>query len=172
MITRGDLFKIGKLHKSHGIRGELILMFDEADFGEIETDFYFFEIESTFVPFFVEEIIFSDHTRARVKFEDIDDEIKASRFSNTEIYIHRKEISMPDPEEWAGWNYFIGYSIIDQNNKNLGVIKRIDTSTINNLFILQQENVTLLIPATEDFIVKTDDQHHLIYMNLPEGLTD
>lgn len=171
MITKSDLFKIGKLQKTHGIKGELILVFDKASYADIDVDFYFFEIESTFVPFFIEEITFSDDTRARAKFEDIDDEPKAAQFSNTDIYVHKQTI----PEatnELIGWDFFIGYRIVDQYKRELGIIERVDTSTINNLFILDQENEEMLIPATENFIIDTDHENKIIFMDLPEGLFD
>ena len=171
MITKNDLFKIGKLQKTHGIKGELMLVFDEISYADIDVDFYFFEIESTFVPFFIEEITFSDDTRARVKFEDIENEPKAAQFSNTDIYIHKQNIP-ETADNLIGWNYFIGYKVVDQQKNELGIIDRVDTSTINNLFILNQENEEVLIPATENFIVDTDHKNKIIFMDLPEGLLD
>lgn len=172
MITKSDLFKIGKLQKTHGIHGEITLLYDDESYAAIETDFYFFEIESTFVPFFIEEITFADDTRARVKFEDIEDELEASKFSNTDIYVHRDEIDHPTQSERMGWNFYVGFTVMDQNKRNLGIIDQIDTSTINHLFILKTDDGELLIPATDDFVDRTDDVNKIIYLNLPEGLID
>lgn len=172
MLTKKELFKIGRLQKSHGIRGEITLFFDESAYADIETDFYFLDIESIFVPFLIEEITITGDTAGRVKFEDIDNETKASRLSNIEIYIRREDLPQLANEAPTGWNYFVGFSILDQNGVELGIIDHVDTSTINNLFILKNGEEELLIPATEDFIVRIDEEERRIFMRLPEGLID
>lgn len=172
MLVRKELFKIGRLQKSHGIKGEITLFFDESAYADIETEFYFLDIESIFVPFLIEEITITGETAGRVKFEDIDDETSASRFSNIEIYIRRDDLPELADSTAAGWNYLVGFSVFDQNNSELGTIDHVDTSTINNLFILKNGDDELLIPATEDFIIEVDEEEKKVFMRLPDGLID
>ncbi len=70
------------------------------------------------------------------------------------------------------WEFFVGYSIMDQHGEILGVIREVDNTTINVLFVVQNDETELLIPATEDFIVAVDEENKLLEMYLPEGLTD
>ncbi len=70
------------------------------------------------------------------------------------------------------WEFFVGYSIVDQHGETIGVIREVDSSTINVLFVVQHDEDELLIPATEDFIVAVDEEKKLLEMYLPEGLTN
>ena len=45
MIKREDVFKIGKLGKNHGVRGEISILFDDDVFDLIHADYLVFDIE-------------------------------------------------------------------------------------------------------------------------------
>lgn len=170
MIEKEDLFKIGKINKSHGFKGELSLFFDKPEYSNVDTKFFFLDIDSIFVPFLIEEITLFGNNRGHVKFEDIEDDAKASKYAGEDLYVLRSELTDDFFEEVTGWDLYIGYRVYEQNKKDLGVITHVDTSTINTLFILENEGEEHFIPATEDFIVEIDDVQKTIYMDLPEGL--
>ncbi len=173
MLTKKNLFKIGKLQKPHGIQGELTLTYDQTIYADIDTQFYFLDIDSIFVPFLIEEITLFGDNRGRVKFEDLDDEIQASRYTNYDLYIQRHLIDQAlEVEEEVGWEYFVGYTIIDQNRQIIGEITEVDSSTMNTLFIIQKVEEELIIPATEDFITHIDNEAKQLHMQLPEGLLE
>lgn len=170
MITKDNVFRIAKLQKSHGIKGEIAIVYDKAEYADIDVDFYFMDLDAIFVPFRIEEINFMGDTRGRVKFEDIDDEISASRYSNIDIYILKKEMAELDEEEIPHWGWFIGYQIVDQDKNTIGEIEAVDDSTINTLFIVVKGDEEHLIPANEDFFIDVDEENKIIHLNLPEGL--
>ncbi len=90
MISVGDHLQVGRTQKPYGIRGEIIILFRKAEYAEVDTEFYFLEIEGIPVPFFVEEFTFTTDVSARVKFEDVNDEKQASRYANTEFFFREK----------------------------------------------------------------------------------
>lgn len=173
MLTKQNLFKIGKLQKPHGIQGELTLTYDQAIYADIDTEFYFLDIDSIFVPFLIEELTLFGDNRGRVKLEDLDDEVQASRYTNYDIYIQRHLIDeTPELEEEAGWDYFVGYTIIDQYEQIIGEIAEVDSSTMNTLFIIYKDEDEIIIPATEDFITHINNQLKQLHMQIPQGLLD
>lgn len=173
MITKEIVYKIGKLQKSHGIKGEIVLLYDKPEYTDIDVDFYFMDIESIFVPFMIEEINFMTDTRGKVKFEDIDSQEEASKYSNIDIYILKSEMPEIDEDDKPfDWDWFVGYTIIDHHNKEIGKIVDIDNSTINILFVVEKDGKENLIPATEDFITSIDEETKTIYLELPEGLIE
>jgi 16S rRNA processing protein RimM len=169
-----ELLQIGRTQKPHGIRGEITLLFQKAAYADIDTEFYFLEIEGIPVPFFVEEMTFSFSTdvMARVKFEDVDDEKIAARYVNLGVFLPREAVKIAHGSDMAHWDFFVGYTIIDQHDNELGTVKEINDSTINVLFVVQNGENKLLIPATEDFITAIDEENNRLKMNLPEGLID
>ncbi len=172
MITNESVFKIGRLQKTHGIKGEIIIIYDQPHYCDIDVDFYFLDLDSIYVPFEIEEINFMSDVRGRIKFEDIDSENKASEFSNKDIYILRDEMPETENDDIADWDWFIGYKVKDQNNNILGTIEYVDYSTINTLFIVKDGDTEHLIPATEDFITEVDEENMTIHMVLPDRLIE
>lgn len=172
MIFKKDIFKVGRTQKPYGIKGEINILFNKAEYADLDTEFYFLEIDGIPVPFFIEEFTYATDVLARVKFEDIADEKQASQFANFDVYILREALNELSDKEDRGWDFFIGYSITDQYGNNLGEIEEVDTATINTLFIVKNNDDEILIPATEDFIVAVDEENNIISMNLPEGLVE
>jgi len=138
----------------------------------MDTDFYFLEIEGIPVPFFVEDFSFSTDTTARIKFADVDDEKIASRYKNLSVFLPSEMVENVQVADVSPWEFYIGYSVIDQSGNELGVITEVDEATINVLFLVEKGEEKLLIPATEDFIVAVDEINRRVEMNLPEGLFD
>lgn len=171
MISFNDIAKVGRTQKPHGIKGEINVVFQKPEYADIDTDFYFLEIDGIPVPFFVEEFTYSTDVAARVKFEDVSDETKASAYANLNVYLPVEEVRKSHRGDEPSWDFFIGYSIVSES-EHLGTIENVDDSTLNVLFIVKNDDNELLIPATEDFIVNIDEEKRVITMNLPEGLID
>ncbi|WP_298650816.1 ribosome maturation factor RimM [uncultured Proteiniphilum sp.] len=172
MISKKDILQVGSTQKPYGIRGEIVIRFRKAEYADVETEYYFLEIEGIPVPFFIEEFIYSTDVTARVKFEDVDDEITAARYVNTHVFLPRERIKSPAEQAEAGWDYFTGFIVIDQHGEKLGVIEEVDDSTMNVLFIVKKDGKEYLIPAAEEFIAAIDEENNLIEMYLPEGLIE
>jgi 16S rRNA processing protein RimM len=172
MISREDILRVGHTQKPFSIRGEIIVIFHKAEYADIDTEYYFLEIEGIPVPFFVEEFTFVTDLSARVKFEDVNDEKTAMRYVNLDVFLPREAVNAVHLQDSDAWESFVGYTIVDQHGDTLGIIREVDTTTLNVLFMVQQKERELLIPATEDFIVSADAEKKILEMSLPEGLTN
>ncbi len=171
MISENEVFKIGRLIKPHGIKGEISFEFDNDIFDRVDCPYLICLIEGIFVPFFIEEYRFKGKETALVTFEDIDTDEKARRLNGVEVYFPRKYYEEEkDAEINYSWNYFIGFKVIDDNYGETGTIVRVDDSTLNTLFLLEKEEQEYIIPANEDFIYEVDDNRKIIKTRLPEGL--
>jgi len=69
-------------------------------------------------------------------------------------------------------NTFIEFRIFDKDNNFIGIVTDIDTSTQNVLFIVDNGEKQILIPACQDYILQIDEMKKIIYMDLPEGLLE
>lgn len=172
MISRKEILQVGSTQKPYGIKGEIVIRFGKADYADVDTEYYFLEIDGIPVPFFIEEFTYSTDVTARLKFEDVNDEKAAARYVNCPVFLPRELIKSPEGQTMAGWDYFKGFSIIDQHGTNLGVIEEVDDSTMNVLFVVRNDEREYLIPAAEDFIEAIDEKNNLIEMFLPDGLVE
>lgn len=174
MIEEKNLFEIAKILKPHGVKGEVTVLFKKPEFADIDNSYYFLFLDGMYVPFFIEEFQFNSDITARVKFQGFDTIEQAANYSNTSIFIPEELVEELEQEELydSEWDQFVGYSVFDENLSFVGKIHKVDTSTLNALFIIENGDDEVLIPATPDFIIKIDDKQKQLYLQLPEGLLD
>ena len=166
MIRKEDVYRIGKLGKTHGVRGEISFLFDDDVFDRVDADYLILSIDDILVPFFIEEYRFKTDSNALMKFEGIDTQERARELTGCEVYFPH-ELADSD-EDTISWAAIVGFDITDaDSNHTIGRIAAVDDSTINILFELEDGR---LIPASEDLITAIDQQARTITMRLPDGL--
>ena len=166
MIRKEDVYRIGKLGKTHGVRGEISFLFDDDVFDRVDADYLILSIDDILVPFFIEEYRFKTDSNALMKFEGIDTQERARELTGCEVYFPH-ELADSD-EDTISWAAIVGFDITDaDSNRTIGRIAAVDDSTINILFELEDGR---LIPASEDLITAIDQQARTITMRLPVGL--
>ena len=168
MIKQEDVYKIGRLGKAHGVKGEVSFQFDDDIFDRVEADYLILEIEGILVPFFMEEYRFRNDTVCLVKFCDVDTQQQASELTGCNVFFPRSLAEEAD--EQPSLASLVGFGIINAaNGETVGRIDSIDDSTVNILFELEGGQ---LIPANDDLVTNIDMTHKTITMNIPEGLLD
>lgn len=168
MIKKETVYKIGRLGKAHGVKGEISFQLDDDVFDRVDADYLVLDIDGILVPFFIEEYRFKTDSNALMKFEGIDTQERARELTGCDVYFPR-ELS-EDDEENISWAEIIGYSLLDvQTGQEVGRITSVDDSTINILFELENGK---LIPASEELITNIDTKKHQIKMNLPKGILE
>ena len=174
MIKREDLIKIGHFNKPHGIKGEISFTFTNDIFDESECGFFICEIDGIFVPFVVEEYRFRSNTTALIKLQGIETDIQAKLFTNVDVYFPKQFINENESSrDITSWDYFIGYTLVDDNSGEIGVITDVDETTINTLFIVERVGEgELLIPVSEELVKGIDIGNREIRLALPEGLIE
>ena len=166
MIKQGEVYKIGRLGKAHGVKGELSFQFDDDIFDRVDADYLVLEIDGILVPFFIEEYRFRNDSVCLVKFCDVDTQQRASELTGCNVYFPRALAD--DADDTPSLNSLVGFHIVDTNsNQTVGCIAAIDDQTANILFELEDGT---LIPANDDLIENIDTARQQITMMLPEGL--
>ena len=166
MILPSEVYKIGRLGKPHGVKGELTMQVDDDVFDRVDAEFLILRVDGILVPFYMEEYRFRSDSSALIKFEDVDSVEQARELTNCEVFFPRQQAD-GDDEEYT-WQYLVGFDIIDAATARcVGRIESIDDSTANVLFCLDDGS---LIPATDELVEEIDADAHRIVMRLPEGL--
>ena len=168
MIKQEEVYKIGRLGKAHGVKGEVSFQFDDDIFDRVDADYLVLDIDGILVPFFMEEYRFRSDNVCLVKFCDIDTQQRARELTGCDVYFPRA--LSEEADDTPSLASLVGFSIIDRSNgTNIGSIAAIDDSTPNILFEL--DNGTL-IPASEELIESIDAERQRIEMNIPQGLLE
>ncbi len=169
-MLKQDCLFIGKVVKSHGIHGELIVETSESGLFEDTKESVLLEINGLLVPFF-----FSTHTqqsaqRFRVKFLWIESADKANDLVGCEIYVPTHSLKAdysPDSP-----HAYIGFEVRDEKHGLLGEVSNFYNHTNNPLLAVGTGRDEILIPLHEDFIVQVDLALKKLVLSLPDGLLD
>lgn len=168
MIRQEEVYRIGRLGKAHGIKGEVSLQFDDDVFDRVDAEYLVLDVEGILVPFFMEEYRFRSDTVALVKFCDVDTQQRASELTGCDVYFPR---ALADEDEGTvSFAMLVGLDIIDAGTgSKVGTVASVDDTTVNLLFELEDGR---LIPASDDLICGIDMKRGEIRMNIPEGLLE
>ncbi len=171
MIKQEDVYRIGRLGKPHGVKGELSFQFDDDIFDRVDADYLILDIDGILVPFFIEEYRFRSDEICLLKLCDIDTEERARELTGCDVFFPRALAQEKDGG--ASWAEIIGFSVVDRaTGKVVGTIQQVDDSTINVLFTLATPQGDVLIPASDDLIHDVDRQAQTLTMTIPEGLLE
>ncbi len=173
MIREDEVYKIGKIGKPHGVKGEVSLMFSDDVFDRVDADYLVLMVDGILVPFFFEEYRFKSGETALVKFCDIDTKEQAQELTGCDVYFP-KALSDRGEDELT-WDELAGFEIIDADNGGalLGTLAYVDDATENVLFnVKRPDGGEILIPAAEDFIISVEADKRQIRVSLPDGLLD
>ena len=169
MIREEEVFKIGRIGKPHGIKGEVSIHIDDDVFDRIDADYLVLMVDGILVPFFIEEYRFRTDETVLMKFDGIDTQERARELTNCEVFFPH---SLADTDEEAlTWNRLKGMQLKDASTgKLVGTITGVDDSTINILLEVETANGSILVPAAEELIADIDWQEREIHITIPEGL--
>ncbi|MBR0272672.1 MAG: ribosome maturation factor RimM [Bacteroidaceae bacterium] len=192
MIAESDVYKIGSLTRTHGVRGEVAFQFTDDVWDRVEADYLFLRLDGLLVPFFLEEWRFRSDTTALVKFEDIDDVNAATRLVGAEVFFPKALTPEEVDEEDLTWQHFMGFEVLQneelrmmndeykqqssiinhQSSINiLGRVTAVYDQTANILLeVTTPDGHSILIPAHEDFILRADHRDRRLYVNVPADL--
>ena len=151
MIREDEVYKIGRVGKPHGVRGELTVHISDDVFDRVEAEYLVLCTDGILVPFFMEEYRFKNDEQVLVKFCDI------------------------VADEHPSLHQLVGYTLIDTaaGGKTVGTITAIDDSTANVLFCIEtQGGAEVLVPVAACTDGNIDNYQRTVSATLPEGLAD
>ncbi len=167
-----DCYFLGKVTKSHGIKGEVIIWLDVDDPNLYEDmDSVFLLQKGELVPFFIEELQIRGK-KSIALFEDFEKVEDTAAIINCEMYLPIE--NLPEmPTNGFYYHEVIGYEVYDNlNGHKLGILKSIYESTGQDLIAFDMQQKEVLVPIADEIIAKVDQPNRAIYLNLPDGLLD
>ena len=168
MIQDSEVILLGTCTRTHGRRGEIHVISDNDLLSIAEDpDFILFRLNQILTPFRLLEWREKGANAYIISLDSIDTEEKAQCLCGTQAFLLRQDLSDNPDEPLLTWQDLIGYEVIDEALGSLGQIKNVDDSTLNTLFLLENNAV---IPAHEDFITSIDSDARQLRVSLPSGL--
>ncbi|MBO3115600.1 16S rRNA processing protein RimM [Winogradskyella sp. DF17] len=171
-MKKEDCFYLGKIVKKYSFKGELLAKLD-TDEPELydNLDAIFIDLRGNLVPFFIESSQLHKSDLLRLKLEDVLDESDADALLKCDLYLPLEFLPKLEGNKFY-FHEVIGFTIKDKSFGDVGVIKAINDSTAQALFVVDRNSVEILIPMNDQFIVELNRGTSTIVMDLPEGLIE
>ena len=172
-FDKGDCTAVGYIQKPHGLKGDLILVF-EKEFEESleEIDLVLVEVDGGLVPFFIEDdgFRFKTDESAICKLELVDSLTKAKELVGCKVYIFDHEII--ESEDQGAESTLIGMRVFDAKFGDIGLISRVDDFSGNLVITVDHPQAEILIPLSDEIITSVDNDNREIHLSCPNGLID
>lgn len=168
MIQADELIETGTLSRTHGKQGDLQLncMDGRVDMlAEADPDFVILLRDGIFTPFRLDAWREKGAESYILTLHGIDTEEKAEALCPSKLYLLRRDLSEHPEEEALTLEDLIGFTVEDTQQGVIGTIQDVDESTINALFLLEDD---LIIPAHDDLVEDIDYAARRITMRLSE----
>ena len=170
-MTKEDCFYLGRVAKTHGIKGEITIKLDVDDPSTYHGMKYFLlEINKVLTPFFVERIV-GNGDKFFVTIQDIKTVEAASALTGKEVYLPLEMLPKLSGKQFY-YHEVKGFLLVDEAYGEIGPINDVieyPTQAILQAFKGQKE---VLIPILEHVIQKVDRKAKKLYIKAPEGLIE
>ena len=167
-----DLFKVGVITSTHGIKGE-VKVFPTTDDANrfkklkkviLDTGKEKIDMEIAGVRFFKNMVI--------LKFKGIDDINDVEKYRKAELYVTR-ENAVPLKKNEYYIADLIGMDVVSDDDEELGVIDDVLQTGANDVYVIKKAGCQdLLIPAIKDCVKDVDVEGGKMIVHLLEGLRD
>lgn len=172
-IPKSECCQVGYFQKPHGVKGELVIIFQEKYYESLEeTSWIFVDIDGMLVPF----RIASEGTRMRsdrsaiLALDWVVNQEYAKRLTGKQVYLLNKDIIGEKDEFTTG--ELAGFQLSGRQEGFIGMIRDVNDYSGNVVLTVESQGRELLVPFNEDLVVTISHAKKEIILDLPPGLLD
>ena len=112
-MTKDKCFYVGKIVKTHGLKGEVTLRIDNEQFDEIEElNYFLLDLNDILIPYFIENITYRSN-KSFILFQDLKTLEAASQLVGTAVYLPLELLPEKDGNDF----YINNVIMLDPKNK-------------------------------------------------------
>ena len=170
-MTKDTCFYVGKIVKTHGLKGEVTLRIDNEQFDEIEElNYFLLDINDKLIPYFVENITFHSN-KSFVLFQDLKTLETANQLVGKSVYLPLDLLPEKDGNDFYS-HEVVDFLVIDEEKGELGKVQEIIEYPTQSLIQILINGKEVLIPIHDDIIQDVNREEKKIYIKAPNGLID
>jgi 16S rRNA processing protein RimM len=171
-MNRDDFFYLGKILKTTGSKGHLLVFLDVDDpsrYKKLET--VFIGIENDRIPFAISELELKHRNTARILFEDIHSDEEARICVGRELYLPSSMLPLLKGKKFY-FHEIKGFTVIDKKHGKIGMVISVLDMPQQALMQIRHGEKEILIPVIDEILVSVDRKKKEIRIQAPEGLIE
>jgi len=169
-MDKSSCLYIGRVIKTHGIKGILVISIENYRIDLFGVEFLFADLNGTLVPFFIEEATYKDTKSYFVNFENINNPEEAKLLTGCDLYIPLDRLPEIVQDDNSITNVIQGFKVTDISYGDIGILEDIMDIPGNPLLKVISGTKEVLIPLTDEYIKEINHDLKLITLDCPEGL--
>jgi 16S rRNA processing protein RimM len=172
MMYKGDFYYLGKILKTHGNKGHVMVHLDVDDpdaYSKLAS--VYLDLHGERIPFFILAMDLRHNRKAIVKFQDFDTLEDAESLQGLEMYLPIDKLPALKGNRFY-FHEIIGFKVTDLNHGDIGVIEDILELPHQALFQVRHGEKEILIPIVDEIIQKVDRKNKLLLIDAPAGLIE
>lgn len=170
-MTKEDCFYLGRIAKTHGIKGEVTLKIEADDpSAYLGMKYFFLEYNKVLTPFFVEHLIMNGD-KFFVAIQDVTTQEAAQNLVGKPVWLPLEMLPKLNDKQFY-FHEVKDFLIIDAEKGELGPIKEILEYPTQAIIQVIKDGKEILIPILDETIERVDRVNKILYVKAPEGLID
>lgn len=161
---------VGKLRKPHGVRGEMVMTV-ATDFPELLSPGQEVYVGEDYHPLTIKGVRWH-RDDILIAFEGFADRDEVGIYRNHLLFMRAEDLP-PLPEDEIYFYEVVGLQVITDAGKDLGRISEVLVTGANEVYVVEREGQKdILLPATEEVVLKILPEEGIMKVHLLSGLID
>jgi 16S rRNA processing protein RimM len=170
-MTKDKCFYVGKIVKTHGLKGEVTLRIDNEQFDDIEElNYFLLDVNEQLIPYFIEDIAYHSN-KAFVLFQDLKTLEAANQFVGKSAYLPLDLLPEKEGNDFYS-HEVVGYLVVDEEKGEIGNVNEIIEYPTQSIIQIIKDGKEILIPIHDDILKDVNRDEKKIYIKAPNGLID
>ena len=171
-VTQDNCYLLGYIVRTHGTSGNVVIFLD-VDYPDDyqDLDAVYVELRGELVPYFISNFNLQKQANAIVTFEDVNTIEKAQALVGSSLFLSLDELEELAEEEFY-YHEIKGYTVVDVAQGELGIVREVYSLNGQDLIAMDYQGNEVLIPTSEEIVLRADKENKKLIVNLPEGLLE
>ena len=170
-MKKEDCFYLGKIAKTHGLKGEVTLKVEADDpSAYLEMKHFFLEINKVLTPFFVEKITMSGD-KFFIAIQDVKTIEAAQHLVGKTVYLPLEMLPKLSGKQFY-FHEIVGFTVVDTEKGELGPVAEVLEYPAQAILQVMKGKKEILIPILDQVIQNVDRDKKILTITAPEGLID
>lgn len=171
-MNKDDFFYLGKILKTYGNNGHLLILFDVDDPGDYQQlDTVFISINNELIPFTVRSVELRPKQQALLLLDDMNSADDAEVFERMELFLPLSKLPKLQGNKFY-YHEITGFSVVDQHHGNIGILRSVIDLPQQSLMQIDHGNKEVLVPLNDETLIQVDREQKILLIRAPEGLID
>jgi 16S rRNA processing protein RimM len=171
-MNKDEFYYLGRILKTYGNQGHVLAYLDVDDPGNYQQmKCIYVGVDETRIPFFLISVELRPKNQAVLLFEDTFSAQDAEIYEGKELFLPLSLLPKLEGNKFY-YHEVVGFAVIDNKHGNIGHLKSIVDLPRQSLLQVLFKKKEILVPLTDEILLKVDRDKKELLIDAPEGLID